>query len=110
MTFEERLHNVIQLLEAAANLSLRNEQAIKKVVELQEVQSSRLTKMAEAFETAHNSLAAGHNSLVEAHNHLVAEIAGYVTDSRERQKQMEANLDALIRIITAEHSNGKEKP
>ncbi|HEY7390606.1 MAG TPA: hypothetical protein VH640_18960 [Bryobacteraceae bacterium] len=40
---------------------------------------------------------------------LTEEVTAYVTDSRERMKQMEANLDALIRIITAEHSNGKGK-
>ena len=85
----------MQLLEATASLALRNEQAIKKVVELQDVQSRTITKMAETFEAAHKSLA--------------SEVAAYVADSRERMKQMEANLDALIRIITAEHSNGKGK-
>jgi uncharacterized coiled-coil protein SlyX len=54
-------------------------------------------------------LTEAHTRLTEAHNRLTEEITGYVADSRERMKQMEANLDALIRIITAEHSNGKGK-
>jgi hypothetical protein len=39
----------------------------------------------------------------------VAEIQGLVADSGERVRHMEANLDARIRIITTEHSNGKGK-
>ena len=37
---------------------------------------------------------------------LTASIAEYVQAANERMKQMEANLAALLRIITAEHSNG----
>ena len=37
----------------------------------------------------------------------VAEIQGLVADSGESVKPMEATLDALIRIITAEHLNAK---
>jgi hypothetical protein len=33
----------------------------------------------------------------------------YVTASNARMERMEANLDTLIRAITAEHSNGKTK-
>lgn len=33
----------------------------------------------------------------------------YVQAANARMQQMEANLDALIRIITAEHKNGKGK-
>lgn len=96
MTIEEQLHNVIQLLEATAGVALRNEETCKRLFELAELQSRNLTKLAETVEIAHRNLA--------------TEVAAYVTDSRERMKQLEANLDALIRIITAEHSNGKGRP
>ena len=36
-------------------------------------------------------------------------IGGYVDAADARMKQMEANLDALIRIIAAEHKNGHSK-
>lgn len=36
-------------------------------------------------------------------------IDAYVTASDARMNRMEANLDTLIRAITAEHSNGKTK-
>jgi hypothetical protein len=37
-------------------------------------------------------------------------IARYVDSADARMKQIEASLDALLRAITAEHSNGKGKP
>jgi len=46
---------------------------------------------------------------VEAMTELTKSINGYIDASDTRMKQMEANLDALIRAITAEHSNGKTK-
>jgi len=36
-------------------------------------------------------------------------IAAYVDAADARMKQMEANLNALIRIITADHTNGHNK-
>ena len=38
---------------------------------------------------------------------LTITIDRYVTSANTRMEQMERNLDNLIRIITAEHSNGK---
>jgi hypothetical protein len=90
MTIEEQLHRVAHLLQATASLALRNEQAINRVVELQEVESHSLTKMAETFEAAHKRLAAA--------------VAGYVADSRERMKQLEA-LDA--RSASSRRNKGK---
>ena len=98
MTIEEQLHTITTLLEASARIALRNEEAIKKSFELQELQQRNLAALAETTNHIGNRLTA----LTEA-------VTGYVADSRERMKQMEANLDALIRIITAEHSNGKGK-
>ena len=77
MTIEEQLHVIAHLLESAAQLALRNETALLKLAEGQEL--------------------------------LTRSVETYVAASNERMKQMEANLDALIRIITAEHSNGKGK-
>jgi len=98
MTIDEQLHGVIQLLEATATIALRNEQAIQKVVELQAVQSRNLGALTETVTILGNKLLT-----------LTDGISAYVADSQERMKQLEANLDALIRIITAEHSNGKGK-
>jgi hypothetical protein len=38
---------------------------------------------------------------------LTDAIAKYTEASDQRMTRMEANLEALIRAITAEHSNGK---
>jgi hypothetical protein len=40
---------------------------------------------------------------------LTAAVTRYVDSATERMKTMEANLDALIRAITADHSNGRTK-
>lgn len=46
----------------------------------------------------------------EALASLIASVDRYVNSSDERMKRIEANLELLIRAITAEHSNGKGKP
>ena len=40
---------------------------------------------------------------------LTSSIAAYVDSADARMKRLEENLDGLIRAITAEHSNGKNK-
>ena len=40
---------------------------------------------------------------------MAASIGKYVDDAEARTKRLEENLDALIRAIAAEHSNGKSK-
>jgi hypothetical protein len=40
---------------------------------------------------------------------LIKTVNAFVEDSRVRTKRLEDNLDALIRAITTEHSNGKGK-
>lgn len=111
MTIDERLHHVAVLLEATAELGLRNEQAIKKVIESQELQDHAIATLAETTEIQYRKLADAVAEYVKASNErmnaLTQGVNLYIADSRERMKQMEANLDALIRIITAEHSNGK---
>ena len=69
-------------------------------------QQARLTQTHNRLTDAHTRLAKAHNrltdELTEAHNRLTEEIAGYVAGCRERMQQMEANLHALIHILTAE--------
>jgi hypothetical protein len=45
--------------------------------------------------------------LMETVNGLAASVSQYVDAAQSRLAQIEANLDGLIRIITAEHKNGK---
>jgi hypothetical protein len=103
MTIDERLSTIAQLLEATARVALRNEEAIKKSFELYELHQRSMITLVET--TGH--LGARVTALTEAVAGFVEESRAYVADSRERMKQIEANLDALIRIITAQHSNGK---
>lgn len=69
------------------------------------------------LQRGHKELQQGHRELQqsmkltnEAIASLAATVDRYVSASDERMKRIEANLDALIRAITAEHSNGKGKP
>lgn len=88
MSVEEQFHNTAHLLAqtAPAGAAYQNH--------------NRLTKAHTRLAKAHNRLT---DELTEAHNRLTEEIAGYVADCRERMQQREANLHALIRILTAEH-------
>jgi hypothetical protein len=100
-------------------LALRNEQTCTRLFDVAEVHSQSQGTLTETvtivgnklsmLSEARNRLTDAHTSLTDAHKHLTEEIAGYVADSREPMKQMEAGLDALIRIITAEHSNGEAR-
>jgi hypothetical protein len=47
---------------------------------------------------------------IEAATKQTEASAAYVAESDARMKRLEENLDNLIRIITAEHANGKGKP
>ena len=48
-------------------------------------------------------------TLIESISKYVDASAEFVTESKARTKRLEENLDALIRVITAEHSNGKKQ-
>jgi DNA repair exonuclease SbcCD ATPase subunit len=102
MTLEERLAEITTLLEATVRLSLRNEEAIKRLTELAEAQQKTLATLIEVSNARMDRLEKTLQDYIQASN-------DYIQASNERMKQMEANLDALIRIITAEHSNGKGK-
>jgi CRISPR/Cas system-associated protein Cas10 (large subunit of type III CRISPR-Cas system) len=98
MTPEDRFERIEQDLEVATR-------TLRKVVELQELQQHNMASLIGTVDHMGQRL----TTTAEAHNRLTDEVAAYVAESRERMKQMEASLDALIRIITAEHSNGKGK-
>jgi hypothetical protein len=67
----------------------RIEATMERVVELQEINQKTL------------------GTLVKSIAGFVDSSNAYVQASNARMLQMEANLDALIRAITMEHSNGK---
>jgi len=48
-------------------------------------------------------------NLIQTVDRFIEGTNTYVQAANARMEQMEANLDALIRIITAEHKNGKGK-
>ena len=48
-------------------------------------------------------------TLMESISKYVDASSEFVTESKARTKRLEENLDALIRAITAEHSNGKKQ-
>jgi hypothetical protein len=82
MAPEERFERIETLLEETARIVLRNEQAIVGLIKTTEGLQTALGNLAET--TAH-----------------------YIDASDARMKQIEDRLEALIRIIAAEHSNGK---
>jgi hypothetical protein len=59
------------------------------------------------FRKAMDGLVESHTLSQKSLATLTASIAGYVDESNARVKRLEENLDALIRAITSEHSNGK---
>jgi flagellar biosynthesis chaperone FliJ len=71
----------------------------------------QLTQSQITFERSWNdkiiALTDSQTTLNKAINELTASVTSYVDAATTRMAQMEANLDALIRLITAEHSNGK---
>lgn len=48
-------------------------------------------------------------TLMESISKYVDASSEFITESKARTKRLEENLDALIRAITAEHSNGKKQ-
>lgn len=54
-------------------------------------------------------IAEGLDRNIEFMGQLTESISRYVDAADARMKRIEENLDALIRAITSEHSNGKGK-
>jgi hypothetical protein len=68
-----------------------------------------VTRHVETADTSMTRLNEAQIRTQDAITHLAANVAQYVEAGKERIKQLEANLDGLIRAITREHSNGKER-
>jgi hypothetical protein len=89
MAPEERFERIETLLEETARIVLRNEQAIVGLI-----------KITEGLQTAVGNLA-------ETTAHYIDASDARMKESDARMRQIEDRLEALIRIIAAEHSNGK---
>ena len=68
-----------------------------------------LQTLAQSHGAAINKLAEAQASNQASQQALNESITRYVDAAEARSKRLEENLDALIRAITAEHSNGKNK-
>ena len=60
-------------------------------------------------QTAVAGLTEGLGGLVQTVNGLAQAVNSFASSTDARMKRIEENLDALIRAITAEHSNGRQK-
>jgi hypothetical protein len=89
MAPEQRFERIETLLEETARIVLRNEQAIVSLI-----------KTTEGLQTAVGSLA-------ETTAHYIDASDARMKESDARMRQIDDRLEALIRIIAAEHSNGK---
>ena len=91
MTTEERFEHIDSTLQATAD-------TLKTIAESQVATQAATASLIKA--QAHTQ---------EAIADMAASIGKYVDAAEARTKRLEENLDALIRAITAEHSNGKSK-
>ena len=117
MTTDERFEHIERNLAAAsdaimarAQLALGNEEALKRLASGWELAQANMQNLAGAVERlidGQQSLVEAHKGLVEAHQRTEESLQRNIEAADARMRPMEANLDALIRIITAEHSNGR---
>ena len=61
-------------------------------------------------QTAMESLTQAQVRTQETISGLAESIGRYIDAADARMRRLEENLDGLIRVITAEHSNGKSHP
>lgn len=92
----ERLDRIEANLE---NLTV----ALGGLVQLAESNHRSIGSLATLAESNQRAIAA----LVVSVDRFVDSSNAYLEDSKARMAQMEANLDALLKAITREHSNGK---
>jgi hypothetical protein len=95
MTFEETLH-------ALTEAQLRTDKLLSTLV-------TTITQHVENSDASTKRLNEAQLRTQEAITQLATGVDKYVEAGNERMKQLEANLDGLIRAITREHSNGKER-
>jgi hypothetical protein len=84
--------------KGGSEVSPELESLAKLILEKQLVTQDTLTKLADAQLRTQ-----------EAIGHLTITVDKYVDAADARMKRIEENLDGLIRAITREHSNGKER-
>jgi hypothetical protein len=77
------------------------------LIEAQRLTDQNLNTMIKAQMTMDERLTAAHERTEAAIAEVAAATSRYITSSDDRTKRLEENLDALIRAITREHSNGK---
>ena len=63
----------------------------------------------EGIETALLRITQANERLIVTVSQLAETVSHYVDAADRRMQRIEENLDGLIRAITAEHRNGKEK-
>jgi exonuclease VII large subunit len=85
------LNGQIQLQQTVSELA----KTLQGYAELEDRRSERLTQADER--------------LGQAQEKLNASVERFIASSNARIERLEANLDAFIRIITAEHGNGTKK-
>ncbi|MGA2120041.1 MAG: hypothetical protein ABSH56_35550 [Bryobacteraceae bacterium] len=119
MTTEERLERIengwidIQqalkaVIQVQANTNERIDslaESLKLVIQVQTNANERIDGLAESLKIV-IQIQTNTNERISV---LVESIGQYVDASDARTRRLEDNLDALIRAITAEHSNGKSK-
>ncbi len=103
MAPEERFERIETLLEETARIVLRNEQAIVGLIKTTEGLQTAVGSLAET--TAHYIDAS--DARMKESDARMKESDARMKESDARMKQIEDRLEALIRIIAAEHSNGK---
>jgi len=87
----------------------RIEQALERMTALQEKHQATMYGLQESNQKMLGSLTESIGKLTESTTAFAEEARAYAADSRARMARLEANLDALIRAITTEHKNGKNK-
>lgn len=101
--------NIIELMEQMARADLRTKQALAELAEGQvrtdKVLADLMRTLAESRIETDKALA----DLMRTSEAFAANVNRYVDAADARMKRIEENLDALIRAITSEHSNGKAR-
>ena len=99
-TVEGRFERIERILAQTAELALGNQQAIKQIAESTGIFNQTIT---EGLLALNQRLSALDDRLVA----LTDRIDRFIASADARAKTMETSLENLIRIIAAEHSNGK---
>ena len=102
---EKNLAAASDAIMATAQLALRNEEALKKMAAGWELVQNNMQSLIDAHQRTEESL----QRYVDAHQRTEESLQHYIDASDARMKRIEENLDALIRAIIAEHSNGQGK-